>query len=295
MASIQETKKRKNVVGSIYKITKAMGMISIAKTKKYSRLLESKKQFRDDTYRILNQMFEHEDILNGKLFKQRSISNSTLWIVITSESGFCGSYNSSVIKTLMKADKGKDDYYITIGKKGVSALRNKLKIETNQEYIDIEENLISKTSVKIAEEVVKKFIAEEIDNVKIISTKYINQMTFLPIVTTLLPLSKDNIEEVMKEVEIQDAKHQSKIEFEPSIGEILRNLLPQYMSSTILALWVESLLSENTSRRVAMENAKSNGEELLEALEIEYNKARQQKITQELTEIIAGAEADKEE
>ncbi len=295
MASIQETKKRKNAVGSIYKITKAMEMISIAKTKKYSKLLESKKQFRDDTYRIINQMFENEEILKSEFFKQRSETNSTLWIIITSESGFCGSYNSSVIKKLVGSKTTKDDYYITIGKKGVNSLKNKLNIDTDKEYIEIEENLISKTSVKIAEEVVKKFIAKEYDSIKIISTKYINQMTFLPIVTTLLPLSKESVEEVMLGVEVQEVKHDSKIDFEPSVLEILKNILPQYMSSTILALWVESLLSENTSRRVAMENAKSNGEELLEVLELEYNKARQQKITQELTEIIAGAEADKED
>ena len=293
MASIEEIKKRRSTVNNIHKTTKAMELVSIAKTKKFQKQLFSARTFKDSIYGIIKKILEEKEIQKSELFQDRSITGKTLWVIITSDMGLCGSYNSNIFKIMKSLPRSEKDIFIIKGIKGINGFKSKLNITANIQYERINETDYIQISKEIEKETSLKFLNSEVDCVKIVWTKYINQISQIPVVSQLLPLTPETFEE-LDTTNINMNNH-SIIEFEPSIKEVLKRLIPQYMVSTIYSSLVESTLSEYSSRRMAMENAKNNGEELIELLGIQYNKARQQKITQELTEIIAGSEAEKEE
>lgn len=201
--------------------------------------------------------------------------------MITSSLGLCGGYNANVFKTIA-SDVQDDDIVYMIGTKGASYLSHR-NIDYREDYLDLNTSLDFKDVVRLVGELTRQYRKQEISKIKIIYTEFVNNLSFVPRVVTLLPVDVSDFEniEVTSKYTV----------FEPSPNEVLNNLIPMYLQSVIYGYLVESVTSENASRRTSMENATDNAQELIDNLLLKYNQARQTAITNEISEIVAGANA----
>ena len=204
-------------------------------------------------------------------------------IVITSNRGLAGGYNSNVIKLITKGDFHKEDVVVyAIGSKGRDYL-SRHGYQIGGDYSDVIEEPIYADAMRISDDLLKAFAEGEIGEIYLAYTAFKNTVSHIPTLLKLLPVDTDGIEDV------DDDK--ALMNFEQDEEEALNMLIPKYITSLIYGGMVEAVASENGARMQAMDSATSNAEEMIEKLSLQYNRARQGSITQELTEIIAGAEA----
>ncbi len=282
MASLQETKSRLTSIGTTKKITKAMQLVASAKLRKAKSNLESIQEYYTSVYETFQKLLNNVSDVK-KLFPQDA-KESTLHIIITSDLGLCGGYNSNVLK-LLKSDIKPSDKVIVLGNKGISHL-GAVAIPTFKEYASVGDEPNYDYASGIGQEAIAQYLSGEVSKVKLIHTKFINSVTFEAECTQLLPIEKP------KNSETEDIKTVKVMtEFEPSPEIVLKRSIPLYVSAMIFGSMVESKVSEMSSRRTAMENATDNAEELIKKLNLEYNRARQAAITQEISEIVGGSEA----
>ena len=280
MASLQEIKSRLNSISTTKKITKAMQLVASAKLQKAKKNLQSIQEYYTSVFDMFQDLLSN--IKDVKDIFPQGEKDVVLTIVITSDLGLCGGYNSNVLKKLLATHKSSDQIII-LGNKGISSLNAK-KISITNEYGHVGDAPNYVFASKIGEEALAKYIAGEINKVNIIYTKFINSVTFEATQTQLLPI------ESSKTIKENSSGPGAIIEFEPDPKSVLINAMPLYISAIIFGAMVESKVSEMSSRRTAMENATDNAEELIEQLGLKYNRARQASITQELNEIVAGSE-----
>ncbi|BDU67392.1 MAG: ATP synthase gamma chain [Candidatus Tyloplasma litorale] len=281
MATLRQIKEQKKSVSTINKITKAMKLVSSAKSQKaIKKMREYKKYFRK-IEEVMSEIVNESPISTENL-------KGTYWILIMSDLGLAGGYNNNILKQL-KDNIEYDDNVLIIGNKGISYFK---KHEGNTEFFPLEEmvsggNLLFEITRKV-----KSMYYDHNKKVKIIYTEFENQVEFNPTIKTLLPIQK--IELSASETKLEENKNnepQAVVEYEPNKDLLLRELESLYIHSFLIGVYREAQASEHTSRKNAMENATNNGQELLEKLDIEYNRGRQAKITQEISEIIGGAES----
>ena len=273
MATLRQIKDKQNSVSTINKITKAMKLVSSAKSQK---AIKAKKEY-DDYFQKVEKMIGE---VSGKNMPRTDYEN-VYWILVMSDLGLAGGYNNNILK-LLKSNIQKKDRVLIIGQKG-NTFRKQAKEEVTVIGLDNLEH-----SHKLEEITVKIKAAHYDDDyeVKIIYTKYNSAIDFVPNIKTILPIQPlvvSNTEKELKQLAITI--------FEPERSILLKQLEGIYIHSFLVAVYKESQASEHTSRKNAMESATKNGEELLDALNIEYNRGRQAKITQEISEIIGGAES----
>ncbi|CAM9106880.1 ATP synthase F1 subunit gamma [Mycoplasma marinum] len=281
MASLQETKSRLQSIGTTKKITKAMQLVATAKLRKAKSNLESIQEYYTAVYETFQKLLNSVSDVK-KLFPQNA-EESTLYIVITSDLGLCGGYNSNVLK-MLKADWKKSDKVIILGNKGISHLKAIGK-QAFKEYSSVGDEPNYDYASGVGQEAIAQFLSGKINKVKLIHTKFINSVTFEAKTTQLLPIEKP------EGVENSSNGISAVTEFEPSPEVVLKKSIPLYVSAMIFGSMVESKVSEMSSRRTAMENATDNANELIKKLDLEYNRARQAAITQEISEIVGGSEA----
>ncbi len=281
MASLQEIKARLGSIETTKKITKAMQLVATAKLQKAQGNLSSIQEYYTSVYDTFQNLLTNvKDV--GALMPQNP-KDSTLYILITSDLGLCGSYNSNIYKQV----KGKirtNDKLIVIGTKGVSHFRitgNKMHLEFAHAGDEPNYDFAS----EIGKEAIALFLTGEINGIQLVHTKFINSVTFEAETTQLLPV-------VPAETKNDKNAFAGIVEFEPSAEEVLLAAIPLYISALIFGSMVDSKVSEMSSRRTAMENATDNAEELIDHLDLEYNRARQAAITQEISEIVAGADSE---
>ncbi len=285
MPSLQETKSRLNSVQTTKKITKAMQLVATAKLKRAQSNLESIQEYYTSVYDTFQKLLGNvKDI--DKLFPQNP-EEAVLHILITSDLGLCGGYNSNVIKLLkdqLKSSKVKDkDKIIVIGAKGFSHLSvNGFSKNIIAKHVGVGDNPNYDYASKIGVEAISQFLEGKVKAVNLIHTNFINSVTFEAESTQLLPVVASN-KATLKGMSVMT-------EFEPSSEIVLKNSIPLYITALIFGSMVESKVSEMSSRRTAMENATDNAEELIKFLDLEYNRARQAAITQEISEIVGGSE-----
>jgi len=290
MASLDDLKKRIASVKSTQKITKAMKMVAAAKLRRAQESAEKGRPYSEKMNNvILNLSNGISDKDNApKLLSGTGKANVYLCVVMTSDRGLCGGFNSNIIKKAKnyfnKLEKdGKDLKIITVGSKGNDQLKrmygNKIianisfKESKNANYFDAE---------KVGKMVIEKFNSEEFDVCTIFYNQFKNVITQIPQAQQIIPLKTES----SKENESKDS-----YEFEPDEDEILSNLLPKNISTQIFKAMLENSASEQGSRMSAMDNATRNAGEMVDKLTIEYNRSRQAAITKELIEIISGAES----
>ncbi|MDC3008160.1 F0F1 ATP synthase subunit gamma [Candidatus Pelagibacter sp.] len=290
MASLDDLKKRIASVKSTQKITKAMKMVAAAKLKRAQDSAEKGRPYSEKMNNIILNLSEGiSDKENApKLLSGTGKDQIHLCVVMTSDRGLCGGFNSNIIKKAKNhfsklSSEGKELKIITVGSKGNDQLKrvfgNKIienisfKNSKNANFFDAE---------KVSKIIIERFQKEEFDICTIFFNQFKNVITQIPQAQQIIPLKTDIDEK---------EKSEDNYEFEPDEDEILTNLLPKNISTQIFKAMLENSASEQGARMSAMDNATRNAGEMVDKLTIEYNRSRQAAITKELIEIISGAES----
>ena len=285
MASMRDIKRRKGSIQSTQQITKAMKLVSTVKLQRAKQRAEQSKAYFNCMYETVTSMLAKSGSLNHP-YLNKAESGKKAVIVITSNRGLAGGYNSNVVKLITQGDFRKDELEIyAIGKKGRDALnRNGYNImEENSEIIE-EPSYVD--AMAISSKLLDAYAKGEISEIYLAYTGFKNTVVHVPTLLKLLPVEASAEAETEKEPESK-----AMMNFEPEDDEALDMIIPKYITSLIYGGLVEAVASENGARMQAMDSATSNAEEMIDHLSLMYNRARQGSITQELTEIIAGANA----
>ena len=283
MASMRDIKRRKGSIQSTQQITKAMKLVSTVKLQRAKQNAEKSQTYFHCMYNTVHSILRRTQNLEHKYLKSGESGKKAV-IVITSNRGLAGGYNSNVIKLITQGELANEDLAIyAIGKKGKDALAKNYEIRAD--YSDVIDDPAYAEAMKISKEVLTAFENGEISEIYLAYTGFKNTVVHIPTLLKLLPV------EISDEEETAQEDDHVMMNFEPEDEEALNLLIPKYITSLIYGGMIEAIASENGARMQAMDAATSNAEEMIEDLTLLYNRARQGSITQELTEIIAGANA----
>ena len=288
MASLKEVKSRISSVNSTQQITKAMKMVAAAKLRRAQEKVLELRPYSIKLLTILKNLSSNGQNNESKLLISRNIKN-VLLIVIGSDRGLCGSFNSSVIKYTMKLIKDKyNKHYennsltiLPIGKKMYDHFK-KRNFKIKDEYWSILKNSDYNEISSIVEYLIQEFQKEKHDRIELIFNEFQNVAVQKVVHTAFLPVEKE---------ESKDDDIQSNYIFEPSKKDILTGLIPKALKANLFRSILESNASEQGARMTAMSQATDNATELLKELKLSYNRTRQAAITKEILEIVGGAEA----
>lgn len=283
MASMRDIKRRKNSVTSTQQITKAMKLVSTVKLQKARTRAEKTNPYTDKMYKTVSSMLKKSgNIIHTYLTAGESERKAV--IVITSNRGLAGGYNSNVVRLITNGEFKKEDLDIyALGSKGYDALsRRGYNIKENRS--DIMDAPTYEDAMKLCKVVLDSFANGEIGEIYLAYTHFKNTVTHIPTLVKLLPVDTAGMEETEEDDNVM-------MNFEPNTEEALDLIIPKYVTSLFYGALVESVASENGARMQAMDSATSNADEIISDLTLKFNRARQGAITQELTEIIAGANA----
>ena len=283
MASMRDIKRRKGSVQSTQQITKAMKLVSTVKLQKAKQKAEQTTNYFDAMYNtVQNMLAKAKNIYHPYL--QPSSSSKKLVIMITSNKGLAGGYNSNIIKLITQGDFNKKDVKVyAVGRKGKEAM-TRYGYEIYKDGCEMIDGPTYEDARAIAKDALELFAKGEVGELYLAYTHFKNTVSHIPTLVKLLPVQTDENREVSEEDNIP-------MNFEPKEEEALQLIIPTYITSLIYGGMMESVASENGARMQAMDSATSNAEEIIDKLTLQYNRARQGAITQELTEIIAGAQA----
>ncbi|MEO0645479.1 MAG: F0F1 ATP synthase subunit gamma [Cyanobacteria bacterium J06650_10] len=315
MANLKLIRDRIKSVKNTRKITEAMRLVAAAKVRRAQAQVNATRPFADRLAQVLyglQSRLKFEDTSNLPLLQQRETEKVAL-LVISGDRGLCGGYNSNVIRRAenrakeLKAE-GLDFTYVLVGRKAVQYFERRSQ-PIDEKYIGLEQIPTADEAATIADELLSLFLSESVDRVELVYTKFISLVSNRPVTQTLLPLDPQGLEAQDDEifrltsrdgrlaVERSDAPGVEVSEFpkdmlfEQDPAQILDALLPLYLNNQILRALQESAASELASRMTAMNSASDNAKELMKSLTLSYNKARQAAITQEILEVVGGAEA----
>lgn len=283
MASMRDIKRRRGSIASTQQITNAMKLVSTVKLQKTKARAERSKPYFDKMYATVTSMLAKSGPLDHPYLKPQKSQKKAV-IVITSNRGLAGGYNNNVIKLITGSDMKKEDLLIyTVGNKGREFFQHR-GYTVAADYSEVIENPMFSDAKEICDEVLAKYVAGEIGEICLAYTYFRNTVVHEPTFLQLLPVDID-------EADVEAARDNSLMNYEPAEDEALEVIIPKYMTSILYGALVEALASENGTRMQAMDSATSNAQEMIDNLTLQYNRARQGSITQELTEIIAGANA----
>ena len=273
---VTRIKKRiKSVTGS-YKITSAMKLVSTVKLKKWKNKMLATKDYALRIDEIARKVFSSVEESNNPYFTLNLKANKNLYIVLSSSLGLCGAYNNNLFR-LADSHIKENDEAIILGKKAISHYKDGkfTKIEVFKEYSSIRDEAIIK---QIVDFISKEYLKGTYREIHLIYTAYKNSLVFHPMDYQVLPLQGEKkTNEAYPPI------------MEPNQEAVLNALIPIYLKNSVYAKFLESEVCEQAARSNAMENATKNAEELLDNLQIEFNKARQGAITQEITEIVGAS------
>ena len=283
MASMRSIKSRRSSIQSTQQITKAMKLVSTVKLQRAKSRAEQSKAYFSCMYDTVQSMLAKAGTIVHP-YVQGNDSKKKAVIVITSNRGLAGGYNSNVVKLITQgALKDEELKIYTVGKKGRDGL-TKHGYEMADDYSDMIEEPVYFEAMQIANKVLSDYVNGEVGEIYLAYTAFKNTVSHIPTLTKLLPIEA-------KEAAVEEKTSRAPMGFELDEAEALELLVPKYLSSLVFGGMVESVASENGARMQAMDSATSNAEEMIDKLSLQYNRARQGSITQELTEIIAGAAA----
>ena len=281
MANLKEIRNRISSVSSTMQITSAMKMVSAAKLKKAQDAITAMRPYSNKLTEILQSLSSSMDSDNK--FSQNREVKKVLIVSITSNRGLCGGFNSNILKKSTELAnstyKDNDVSFVAIGKKGNDFLQKSFNVDSN--YIDIFDNLNMSNVSLIAESLMSKFVNEEFDKIDIIYNKFKNAATQIVVNEQFLPISQNE----------DTSNNNLDYVFEPSKSEIIEELIPKSLKNQLFKAIRDSWASEHGARMTAMHKATDNATELRDELKLVYNQARQAAITNEILEIVGGAEA----
>lgn len=283
MASMRDIKRRKQSISSTQQITKAMKLVSTVKLQKAKSRAEQTNPYFNYMYRTVKSMLARSGNIDHPYLTAGESTKKAV-VVITSNRGLAGGYNSNIVKLVTGAGWNTDDVEIyAVGGKGVEGLeRRGYHIAENASHIM--ENPTYPDAAALCSKVLEAFTSGEVGEIYLAYTHFKNTVSHEPQMIKLLPVEIDT--------DADDAEDSNILmNYEPNEEEALNTIIPKYVTSLFYGALVEAVASENGARMQAMDAATSNAEEMIEDLTLLYNRARQGSITQELTEIIAGANA----
>nr|WP_290226938.1 F0F1 ATP synthase subunit gamma [Trichocoleus desertorum] len=313
MANLKIIRDRIQSVKNTKKITEAMRLVAAAKVRRAQEQVIATRPFADRLAQVLYGLqtrlrFEDVDL---PLLRKREVRTVGL-LVISGDRGLCGAYNSNVIRRAenrakeLKAE-GLDYKFIMVGRKSFQYFqRRDQPISAN--YTGLEQVPTAQEASEIADEILSLFLSESVDRIELVYTRFVSLISSRPVIQTLLPLDPQGLETPDDEIfrlttrggqfQVERSKVSSEVKalprdmiFEQDPVQILEALLPLYLNNQLLRALQESAASELAARMTAMNNASENASELISGLTLSYNKARQAAITQEILEVVGGAEA----
>lgn len=291
MASMRDIKRRKSSIQSTQQITKAMKLVSTVKLQRARQNAEKSEDYFHAMYSTVQSILGRTGSLEHRYLKPGESGKKAV-IVITSNRGLAGGYNSNVVKLITRGELKDEDLSIyAIGKKGKEALQKNYEIKADYSYV-IEEPAYA-DAMAISKEVLSAFENGEISEIYLAYTGFKNTVVHVPTLVKLLPVevSEETSGKTGEAVKETEDDNRAPMNFEPEDEEALDMIIPKYVTSLIYGGMIEAVASENGARMQAMDSATSNAEDMISSLSLLYNRARQGSITQELTEIIAGANA----
>ena len=300
MANLKDIKNRITSVQNTKKITKAMKMVAAAKVKKAENTVKAARPFSDELVQLCRKIaatvgeftttgLKVERGLDNypALLTKREVKTEGI-LVITSNKGLAGAYNANIIKAALARVKsnstnGIKSVIYPVGQKAISSLKHKSgEFVLKDGYISVANEPTATGANLIAEDIAEDFVSGNIDKIEIITTHFNNMMSYNIVNWEVLPV---------KVVKAEEHELDPIMEYEPSASGVLQQLVPMYITNSIYQALLEANASELASRMTAMSAASNNAEEMINTLTIDYNKARQWAITQELVEIVSGAAA----
>ena len=320
MANLRSIKDRITSIKNTQKITKAMKMVAAAKVKKAESAVKASRPFTLELYKMFSWVYNES--LKDKLEKvktENSLENypallekrdvkSVGLVVVSSNKGLAGAYCANIVRYSLNKIKelnaqGKKVKVYFVGQKAVPAVKNaqnQLGFEIKKTYANVLDGINSGSAQIVASNLADDYIKGEIDEIHLITTRYKNMMSYktedwqlLPAITDTNKIKEFRDNELDKELNVQHKEHKIEplSEYLPSISVVLSTIVPMFITNVIFQALLEAQASELASRMTAMSAATNNASEMISTLTIEYNKARQANITQELTEIIGGSNA----
>jgi F-type H+-transporting ATPase subunit gamma len=289
MASLKEVRNRITSVNSTMQITKAMKMVAAAKLRRAQDRIIQMRPYAKKLNELIAQVSQGTEVGASSPYTQVREVKNVLIVMVTSDRGLCGAFNTNVIKAAVafinenypvQLEKGNVSV-LSLGKKGSEAFtRRGLKVDN--EFTDIFQRLSFDTAKEAAEKVMTAFAEGTYDEVVLVYNEFKNVATQIIRTEKILPLVSEETEEKSSNTDYI---------FEPSEEEIILELIPKAIKLSVFKAVLDSNASEHGARMTAMDKATENGGELLKALKIEYNRSRQAAITKEILEIVGGAEA----
>lgn len=291
MASMRDIKRRKASIQSTSQITKAMKLVSTVKLQKAKGRAEETKPYFNKMYETVSGMLARSGSTGGPYMKKKNGLTKKGIIVITSNRGLAGGYNSNIVKLVTQGDFDKDNTIIyPVGRKGMESLQRQ-GFTCKGDYSEVMNHPLFGDAVSIGKTIMGDLENGEIDEVYLAYTIFKNTVTQVPTLIKILPFGQEDIPAAEEEKQEEKQGPVAIMNYEPEEEDTLGYIIPLYMNSLIFGALTESVASENGARMQAMDSATSNAEEMIDTLGLQYNRARQAAITQELTEIVAGASA----
>jgi F-type H+-transporting ATPase subunit gamma len=284
-------------VGNIKKITKTMEMVSVSKMRRAVSATLASREYARLALELLVTLSKKRQI--GHPLLESGTGEKTLLVIVASNKGLCGGYNTNVSKLTSKFKKehNREIEAVTIGKQAENiAHRNNIPIKAS--FKEFGEDIDIGKVKTLRKTIQKEFLdSDEYHDVQIIYTQFVKQLDYRPKVREIIPISPKTTREIIEEVEHGSSDERFSLDslaqylFEPSEEEVMDRVLPSLISSILFQILLEASASEHSSRMVAMQNASENAAEMQEELTLTFNRARQAGITQEISEIISGASA----
>lgn len=280
---MKDIKRRIKSVSNTKQITKAMELVSSAKLRRAKDAVVQSRPYFETLYETIKDIAINTKGIKSPFLEKREVKNKC-YIVLSGDRGLCGGYNSNSLKTAVAHMEGKKEKVIAVGRKSAEFF-SKRGYDVVSRHTGISERPQYSHGQDIAAKISELFTKGEVDEVYLVYTYFQSALVQEPRVVKLLPLSFEATAEAEAE------KGKGLVTYEPSEDVVLEYLVPKFLSGIIFGGMVESGASEQGARRMAMESATGNAEDMIDKLELLYNRARQATITQELSEIVAGANA----
>lgn len=284
MANLRDIKRKITSVKNTQKITSAMKMVSAAKMKKAQDAMDAAKPFATKITEVVSNIGKRVAEDAHPFLEVRETVQNIGVLVITSDRGLCGGFNTGVTKEFARFAekyKGKSLKVFSVGKTGTNVLRKK-GAEIVESYVDFSGKIVYDDAVSIGDLVTKAFLNGEIDELYVVYSKFKSVSIQIPTSKKIMPLAFDT--EVVDEDSVDYL-------YEPSPELLLEEILPKFINFSIYSALMESIAGEHSARMAAMDNATRNAGDLIDSLTLVYNKARQAAITTEILDIVNGAEA----
>ncbi|HET9243587.1 MAG TPA: ATP synthase F1 subunit gamma [Gaiella sp.] len=293
MATVQDIKRRLRSVRNTRKITKAMELVAAAKLRRAEARIEALRPYAERMRELMIGTARATPARGFPLLEARETISSVAILPLTGDRGLAGAFNAQVVRRALQLEReardgGADVRWTVAGKKGRSTLRFR-RYAIEQAWVDFTDRPTYADAAAIAQTVARLFTEREVDRVVMVYNHYVSPLTQTVSVEDVLPIPRTLLEE--EEKSAYEIALEGDFIYEPEPEEILGRLLPTYLETTVYRALLESAASEHGARMTAMRNASKNAGELIDSLTLEMNRARQSEITQEILEVVAGADA----